>query len=157
MDSLKNKLDEISHTRDFETGAAMKRRELVTRLSVLAGLLLLLAGCNTVSVSSKQYLGMPIYPPTDPASVQIMRSAPVVIVQRLGEVSAEPNGNPSVESIEAKMRDAAAKMGANAVVIVSDNTTRMGAIIVGPWYDRQISSQYQRAIVGVAVRYPPPR
>src|SRR5271170_7516395 len=100
----------MSNTHGFEIGVAMKRKELVTRLSVLAGLLFLLAGCNTVSVSTKQYLGMPIYPPTDPTSVRIMRSAPMVMVQRLGEVYAEPNGNPSVETIEAKMRDAAAKM-----------------------------------------------
>jgi len=134
----------------------MKRRELVTRLLVTAGLLSLmsqLTGCNTVSVSSKQYLGMPNYAPTDPASIQILRSAPEVPVQRLGEIYAEPNGNPSVETIEGKMRDAAAKMGANAVVLVSDNTMRMGTLVVGPWYDRQISPEYQRVIIGVAVRY----
>ena len=44
----------------------------------LAALLLGVVGCNTISVQTRQNLGLPTYPPTDPATVQILRTAPTV-------------------------------------------------------------------------------
>ncbi len=122
----------------------------LTLVALLAG------GCNTVSIDTKQYLGLPTYAPTNPATVTILREPPVRPHERLGEVMAEPTGNPSVQQIETKMSDAAAKWGANAVVLVSDRTQRTGVIVSGPWYGRQVSAQYQRYIVGVAIRYTTP-
>lgn len=124
----------------------------LTLASLLAG------GCNTVSIDTKQYLGMPTYAPTDPATVKILREPPTRPHERLGEVMAEPTGSPSVQQIETKMSAAAAQWGANAVVLVSDRTQLTGVMVSGPWYGRQVSDQYQRYIVGVAIRYttPPP-
>src|SRR5271169_5030391 len=106
-------------------------------LASLATVVTLLAttGCNTVSVSSNQYIGGPIYAPSVPAQIQILRAPPTRPNVRLGEVTASPSSDSvSVEKIEAALRDAAAKMGADAVVIVSDRTQVTGAMITGPWY-----------------------
>jgi hypothetical protein len=129
-----------------------KGMAMVTVLLMIAALLPL-AGCNYVTVNSKQYLGIPSYPPTDPASVEVLRTEPLRPHERLGEVSLEPTGNPPVAEMEQKLQQAAAKMGANAVVLVADRTMRMGAVVSGPWYGRQISQEYQRVIIAVAIRY----
>lgn len=82
-------------------------------LAVLVGLSLLL-GCAYVTVESRPYLGVRPYPPTDPALVEILRAAPTQPHERLGEISLVPEGNPSVTEMEARLRRAAAKMGADA-------------------------------------------
>src|SRR5215469_16237888 len=96
-------------------------------------------GCKTVAISSMQYIGGPTYAPTDPASIEILRVAPTRPNVRLGEVTAEPSSDSvSVQAIETALRNAAAKMGANAVVIVSDRTQVTGAFVTGPWYGRSL-------------------
>src|SRR5271170_8040897 len=47
-------------------------------LTLFAAVVALIAvtGCKTVSTSSTQYLGGPVYAPTDPAQVQILRAPP---------------------------------------------------------------------------------
>jgi hypothetical protein len=114
----------------------------------------LVTGCNTVSINSNQYLGGPMYAATDPASVQILRTPPVRPHVRLGEITAEPSSdNVGVQKIEAALQKAAAKMGANAVVIIYDRTQVTGAFINGPWYGRTIERTEGRVIIGVAIRY----
>ncbi len=115
--------------------------------------LLALTQCSYVSVDSRRYLAVPSYPPTDPATVQILHAPPKQPHERLGEISLEPQGNPATAEMEAKLREAAAKMGADAAVIVADTTRLMGAYETGPWWGRQISAQYGRVIVAVAIKY----
>jgi len=123
---------------------------------VLAGLCLG-TGCQSVSINSNQYLGVPTYPPTDPASIQILRKEPTEPHVQLGEVRAEPSSDSvSAQKIETALRNAAAKMGANAVVIVFDRTEVTGAMIVGPWYGRSVQQIMGRVVVGVAIRYTQP-
>lgn len=122
-----------------------------------AGLLALLTGCSTVSIQSTSYLGTPNYPPTDPVSVEILQTAPTKPHVRLGEITAEPSGSPTKQEIQQKLQVAAAKMGANAVVIVSDRTQIMGAAVVGGWYDREVVQETGRVIVAVAIRYTEPQ
>ena len=119
-----------------------------------AATLLITTGCNTVSTTNTQYLGGPTYAPSDPAQIQILRAAPSRPNVRLGEVTAEPSSdNVSAQKIEASLRKAAAKMGADAVVIVSDRTQVTGAVITGPWYGRTIQQTTARVVVGVAIKY----
>ena len=82
----------------------------------------LLAGCSMVTVESQRYLGVPTYASTDPSTVEILQTVPTRPNVRLGEISLEPQGKPPVSEIEEKLRTAAAKMGANAAVIVADKT-----------------------------------
>ena len=77
------------------------------------------AGCNTVSTTATQYIGGPKFPPTDPATVQILRTQPTRAHVRLGEIRAEPsNTGVDVVKIETALREQAAKMGADAAVVV---------------------------------------
>ena len=124
----------------------------IPALTVLI-ILSLLFGCTYVSVESRRYLAVPSYPPTDPASVQILHAPPTQPHERLGEISLQPEGNPPVQEMEAKLREAAAKMGADAAVIVADKMRYMGAFETGPWWSREISPVYGRIIIAVAIRY----
>ena len=116
--------------------------------------LLLVTGCNTVSMNSHQYLGVPSYPPANPADIQILRKEPTRPHLQLGEVRAEPSSDSvSAEKIETALRNAAAKMGADAVVIVLDRTEVTGAMVTGPWYGRSVQQITGRVIIGVAIKY----
>jgi hypothetical protein len=116
--------------------------------------LFLVTGCNTVSVNSNQYLGVQTYPPSNPAQIQILRREPTRSHVQLGEVRAEPSSDSvGAQKIETSMRDAAAKMGADAIVIVFDRTEVTGAMVTGPWYGRSVQTITGRVIVGVAIKY----
>ena len=130
----------------------MRKQILLTLLgaALVAGLA---TGCNTVSVQSKQYLGVPNYPPTDPASIQVLQTQPTAAHVRLGEITLQPQGNPTKAQMEEKLRLAASRMGANAVVVVADQTMVFGAMVMGPWWGRTVSPDVGRVIVGVAIRY----
>jgi len=104
-------------------------------------------------VQSRPYIGVEAFSPTAPDTVQILRSAPTQPNLRLGEITVEPKNNTSVQTIEEKFRDAAARMGANAVVIVADRTEVMGMQETGSWYNADLTPITGRVILGVAIRY----
>ncbi|OPY75852.1 MAG: hypothetical protein A4E65_03395 [Syntrophorhabdus sp. PtaU1.Bin153] len=133
----------------------MRRSLAATATAVLTVLVVLslLFGCTYVSVETRKYLAVPSYPPTNPTTVQILHSEPTTPHKRLGEISLEPQGNPTVPEMEAKLRQAAADMGADAAVIVADTTKLMGSYVSGPWWGRQVSPIYGRVIVAVAIKY----
>jgi hypothetical protein len=113
-----------------------------------------LTGCNTVSTSIRQDIGGPTYPPSDPAQVQILRPVPTRPHVRLGEVTAQPSSDSvPVTEIEAALRKAAAKMGADAAVVVYDKTQTTGAYVTGPWWGRQVQTIQGRVIIAVAIKY----
>ena len=125
----------------------------VSLLTLLAGT----QGC--VQVQSRQYIGVQAFSATKADAVEVLRTPPTRPHLRLGEITVEPQTNTSVKTIEEKFRGAAAKMGANAVVIVADRTELMGVRETGPWYDAEASPITGRVIMGVAIRYtdPPPQ
>ncbi len=85
-----------------------------------------LSGCSFVTVNSKPVSGCAgISPNGSRASVQILRGEPSRPHERLGEISLEPEGNPPMAEMEAKLKEAGAQMGADAVVIVADTTRIM--------------------------------
>ena len=53
----------------------------------------------------------------------------------------------------AALRKAAAKLGADAVVVVSDSTQVTGAYVTGPWYGRSIERVVGRIVIAVAIKY----
>jgi hypothetical protein len=126
------------------------------RVLVVAALALAAFGtvaCTTISVSSTHYLGVPVLAPTDPNSVQILRQVPRRPHEKLGEVFLEPSGNPTVPEMEQAIRTEAAKLGADAAVVVHDRFRRIGSVIQGPWWARSSYPIYARTIVAVAIRY----
>jgi len=127
-------------------------RSLVPALAI--ALLLIGAGCNTVSTSRVQYLGVPKLPPSDPAQVQILRTEPTRPHIRLGEIRAEPSSESvDVTKIENALRQQAAKLGADAAVVVYDRTQVTGAYVTGPWFGRSVQEIQGRVIVAVAIKY----
>lgn len=135
----------------------MKRRiGWLISITAAAGLMAV-TGCKTVDIDSHQYLGGPTWPPTDPAQVQILRTAPTRPHVQLGEVRAQPSSS-SVNNlqIEQALQKRAAQMGANAVVIVADRSEVTGATVIGPWWSRSVSTFTGRVIIGVAIRFEKP-
>ncbi len=132
----------------------MKTMTRILTLGLATAALFLVTGCQTVSINSTQEIGGPTYPPSDPATVQILRTVPTKPHVRLGEVRAEPSDESvSAAKIEEALRKAAAKMGADAAVVVLDQTQVTGAYVTGPWYGRSIQRIEGRVIVAVAIKY----
>jgi hypothetical protein len=123
------------------------------RVVVLAGLI---AGCSFVSTRLQPYVGGPTFPPTEPASVAILRAEPTQAHERLGEVYAEPSGDPTVAQYEQALREGGAKMGAHAVVVVYDRMSVVGTAVLGPWWAPSASPIVGRVVVGLAIRYSGP-
>jgi hypothetical protein len=135
-------------------GAPMKTMTRLLTLGLAATTLLFVAGCQTVSTTNTQELGGPTFPPSDPAQVQILRTIPTKPHVRLGEVRAEPSDESvPAAKIEEALRQAAAKFGADAAVVVSDTTQVTGAYVTGPWYGRSIQQIQRRVVVAVAIKY----
>lgn len=132
----------------------MKTLKLILTLSLTVTTLFFVTGCQTVSITSNQEIGGPTFQPTNPAQVEVLRTAPSKPNVRLGEVRAEPSDESvPAAKIEEALRKAGAKMGANAVVVVSDTTQVTGAYVTGPWYGRSIERIVGRVVVAVAIRY----
>ena len=117
---------------------------------------LLLAGCSFVSTRTQPYLGGPTYPTSDPARVVILRAEPTRPHERLGEVFAEPSGDPTVQQYEQALREGGATMGADAVVVVYDRMQVIGTVVTGPWWAPAASPIVGRVVVGLAIRYTGP-
>jgi hypothetical protein len=106
---------------------------------LLVTLALLAASCAYVEATTTQYVGVPRFPPSDPAAVQILRAEPMQTHERLGEIlldiSVDPT--PEIAEVEQRLREEAAKWGANAVFVVRD----------------QVMQGVGRKLIGVAIRY----
>ena len=115
----------------------------------------LFTGCNTVSISTKEALGVPTYPPKlDPAAIPILTTPPTKPHVRLGDIQAEPSSDSvSAAQITQSLQKAAAKLGADAVVITYDQNQVLGAFVTGPWWGRSVQTYSGRVIVGVAIKY----
>ena len=114
--------------------------------------MLVLCGCAGVSVQTQAYLATPRYAPTLPATVQILPGEPNQPKDRLGEIILSMSGNPSRDTLEKKLRKAAAKLGANAVFIASDKTRIYPVVYYDWWYPPWVYDQATRNIVAVAIK-----
>lgn len=118
-----------------------------------AAALMAATGCSSIPVQTRQNVTAPFYPPTSPATVQILREAPVQPSIKLGEITVEPQSTRiPVWEVEAKLREAGAKLGANAVVIVLE-TKFTGAIARRDGWDGEVSTDIGQVFIGVPIRY----
>jgi len=132
----------------------MKAFARLLTLFLAVAALLVVTGCQSVSTTTTQSLGVPTYPPTNPTNVVILRVPPTRPHIRLGEVRAEPSSTSvSAAKIEEALQKAAAKLGANAAVVVYDQTQVTGAFVTGPWYGRSIQQVEGRIVIAVAIKY----
>ena len=101
------------------------------RYSLLCVGLLCLCGC--ASARSNRYTRAPQYPPTDPATIQIYHVEPDEPYERLGEIAYDGMAIASWSGAEKLLREKAAAMGADAVLVlqsgsyVSGNTPAVGS------------------------------
>ena len=132
----------------------MKRVTSVLTLTVAVAGLFALTGCQTVSTTNNQYIGVQQFPPTNPMQVQILRTEPTRPNIKLGEVRAEPSSeNVDAAKIEMAIQKAAAKMGADAAVVVYDKTQVVGAQVVGGWLNREVDPVVGRIVIAIAIKY----
>jgi hypothetical protein len=134
--------------KEFKGGKAMKAK----RLSII--LLAALAGATAVSCYRPYgyhlYPQTPRFAPTDPVTVELLRREPRGDHIRLGEVWIRPSPYADRYYVEGVLREKAAVMGADALVIVADRYLR-GPVVYDYWYGpRRI---VRRQIVGIAIRY----
>jgi hypothetical protein len=115
----------------------------------------MLGACATVDVTTTQYVDAPRYQPTEPTAVQILRTEPTVPHDRLGEVMVDTSTDPAppIVEVEQKLCKAAAKLGADAVVVVYDRTQPVAAYVSGPWWGRSIETISGRKLIAVAIRF----
>jgi uncharacterized protein YbjQ (UPF0145 family) len=116
-----------------------------------------LVACASLNTTMTPYAGASHYPPGDPASVQILRTEPTKSHDRLGEIvvdAATHSATPG-NKVEQKLRQEAAKLGADAVVVVYDRLQPMGASVMSGYWDRSIETVTGHTIVGVAIKYRP--
>jgi hypothetical protein len=123
-------------------------------LVTAAAALFLGAGCNTAPITTTQALGGPAFPPSDPTKVEILRTMPTRPHVRLGEIRAESSSTSTeVAKIEDAIRQKAAKLGAEAAVVVLDQVQTTGAAAVGGFLNRSIEPIQGRVILAVAIKY----
>jgi len=113
-----------------------------------------LAGCASVSQRTNEYLGSPKQPPTNPATVQILQSEPIQPKDRLGEIVLTIDGKPKREDLERRLREGAAKLGADAVFIAYDKM-HVYPMVYNDWWwgPSYVTEGSLRKIVGVAIKY----
>jgi hypothetical protein len=132
----------------------MKLTKSVLTVALAATALLVLTGCQTVSTSHTQDIGAPKFPPSDPAQVQILRTEPTRAHVKLGEVRAQPSSEKvDVTKIETALKQEAAKLGADAAVVVYDKTQVVGAMVVGGWLNRSVDPIEGRVVIAIAIKY----
>ena len=121
----------------------------------LAALACMLASCASINATTTQYVGAPRFPPSDPAAVQILRTEPIRPHVRLGEIVVDASIEPAppISEVEDKLRAEAAKLGADAVVVVVDRIQPVGAFVSGPWWGGDVDIIKGRKLVGVAIKY----
>ena len=97
------------------------------------------ASCAYVEATTVNYVGVPRFPAVDSAKVQVLPGEPAQRHDRLGEVLLDISVDPApdVAEIEERLRDEAAKMGANAIYVIRD-VARPGEA---------------RKLIGIAIRY----
>jgi len=73
---------------------------------------------------------------------------------QLGEIRAEPSSTSTdVAIIETALRQKAAKLGADAAVVVVDHVQVTGAMVVGGFLNRSVETIQGRVIIAVAIKY----
>jgi len=132
-------------------------RRIAGRL-VLVLFLAALTGCTSLDTRTMPYVGVPRYAASDPAKVELLRTPPTRDHDRLGEVTVDASVDPAppMEKIEAALKQEAARLGADAVVIVHDGIHPVAYYAWGPWWSPSVSSIPGRVVVGIAVKYKSP-
>jgi hypothetical protein len=99
---------------------------------------------------SRFYPDTPRFAPADPRGVELLRREPRRDHIRLGEVWIRPSYRMNRFYVEGVLREKAAALGAEALVIVADRYFR-DRVVYSYWHGPR--AVYERHIVGIAIRY----
>lgn len=123
--------------------------------TALIASVLALASCATVDAQTTAYVGVEHPAPTLANEVQIMRVAPTRPFVRLGEILIDASVDPAppITQVEEKLREQAATLGADAVVVVYDQIQPVAAYVSGPLWSRDINTIQGRKLKGIAIKY----
>jgi hypothetical protein len=117
---------------------------------------LCLCACATgLETTTTPYVAAPQLAPTDPATVKIVRTEPLEPHDRLGEVMIDMSITypPPIETVEARLAEESAKLGANGVVVVVDRVQPSDNYVTGPYWGRPMEVVTGRKTIGVAIKY----
>lgn len=98
----------------------------------------------------RAYPDRPRFRPTYPEQVELLRREPRRDHIQLGEVWIRPTWRMDRFYVEGVLREKAAALGADALVIVADRYFREG-VVFSYWHGPR--TVYERQIVGIAIRY----
>jgi hypothetical protein len=117
-----------------------------------------LASCASINVTTTPYVGAPQLSPSDPARVEILHAPPARPHARLGEVVVDASTDPAprLAEVEERVRAGAGKLGADAVIVVSDSLQPVAPyVVVGPgwWRAGDAPIIRRKLVVGVAITY----
>lgn len=123
--------------------------------AALIASMLTLSACATVDAQTTAYVGVEHPAPTLASEVQVLRVAPTRPNVRLGEILIDASVDPAppITEVEQKLREQAATLGANAVVVVYDQIQPVAAYVTGPLWSRDIETIQGRKLKGIAIRY----
>ena len=123
--------------------------------SALITSVLLLSACASVDAQTTAYVGVEHPAPTLASEVQLLRTEPTRPNVRLGEILIDASVDPAppITQVEQKLREEAAKLGANAVVIVYDQIQPVAAYVTGPLWSRDVETIQGRKLKGIAIKY----
>ena len=116
---------------------------------------LLLSACASIDAQTTAYVGGPHPGPTLAANVQVLRVEPTRPHVRLGEILVDASVDPAppIADVEQKLKDEAAKIGGDAVVVVYDRIQPVAAYVSGPLWSRDIETIQGRKLKGIVIQY----
>jgi hypothetical protein len=132
---------------EYRGEKAMKKRWL--SILILTAFALGTISCYR-PYGARFYPDTPRYAPTDPRGVELLRREPRRDHIRLGEVWIRPNYGMDRFYVEGVLREKAAAMGADALVIIADRYFRDRAVYN---YRHGRMRVQKRHIVGIAIHY----
>jgi hypothetical protein len=109
-----------------------------------------LVSCSPVRIH--MYPGAPHFRPTSPQSVDLLRREPPRPHIAFAELVYKPSPRVSRHEVDWVLRERAARIGADAVIIEVDNIYRE-SVWLSPYRRVRHYPRYDRVIVGVAIRY----
>jgi hypothetical protein len=112
---------------------------------------LIVCGCAGISQNTRPYLGGPHFPPTNPTNVLVFATEPKTSKDYLGEIFLSTSGSPSRQQLESRFRAAAARMGADGVFVVSDQT-HVFPVVYWAWGGPTTDQAWNRSVIGVAFK-----
>ncbi len=123
----------------------------MTKKIIVIVLLSILSAACARTTGIDLYPGAPRLAPTYPGEVVLLRHDPRRPHIQLGEVWIKPEPGWSPAFVENKLREQAARIGAQALVIVMDRHFRDRIVARYDWRSRVVYPE--RVIVGVAISF----